>query len=140
MDQGLYILGGIALLVAVLLGYLAYAIAEYRVAVRKARQVAEPHDEPDAEARYLDEDTGDLFSAPREGAAPPRGSEVRGASGAAAGTVTPVATPPAFHIPEVRRTGPVQGIPTHPAPPALCTPRPPRTWRVTCSRRSRRRL
>jgi len=78
MDQGLYILGGIALLVAVLLGYLAYAIAEYRVAVRKARQVAEPHDEPDAEARYLDEDTGDLFSASREGAAPPRGSEVRG--------------------------------------------------------------
>jgi hypothetical protein len=50
MDQGLYILGGIAVLVAVVLAYLIYAIASYRAAVRTARDAAERDDQPDAEA------------------------------------------------------------------------------------------
>ena len=114
MDQGLYILGGIAVLVVVVLAYLIYAIASYRAAVRKARDAAERDDQPDAEARYLAEDRGDLFAAAREGVAPARDPVVPSTSRSAVaiGTADVAAAP--FHIPEVRRTESPRESPARP--------------------------
>jgi|GEM_PF-2718576 len=119
MDQGLYILGGIALLVVVLLAYLVYAIASYRAAVRRANHVAEHDDQQDAEARYLAEDSGDLFAAPREGAAVPRGPVVSGGSSATTQVGSREADVAPFRIPEVHRPVPEHVSPTR----APMTPR-----------------
>lgn len=114
MDQGLYILGGIAVLVVVVLAYLIYAIASYRAAVRRARDVADRDDQPDAEARYLAEDRGDLFAATREGVAPARDPAVPSTSRSAVAIGTADVTAAPFHIPEVRRAEPTRESPARP--------------------------